>query len=78
MVNRKSKRRKLMTKKEYRRALESLNLNQTTAADLLRVGLRTTRRHANGEARIDGPTTGLIRLMVEGTVSIEEVRRAIG
>jgi DNA-binding transcriptional regulator YiaG len=62
---------------EYRKSMRAMNWRQGEVATRFGLGKRTVRRHANGEARIDGPSTALMRLMVEGIVSPDELARAM-
>jgi hypothetical protein len=76
-----SKKRKLppfrrMEAIEYRRGMSAMGWLEADVAARFGVGKRTVRRHKNGEARIDGPTTIVMRLIVEGVVSPEEAERA--
>lgn len=61
-----------MTANQYRAALAKLELTQVGAARLLGVGERTSRRWA--EEGVTGSAAILLRLMVAGKVTIEEVR----
>lgn len=62
---------------EYRAVMREMGWQQADVAARLHLGRRTIRRAANGEARIDGPSTALMRLMAEGVVTPEEVARAM-
>jgi hypothetical protein len=61
-----------LTANQYRAALAKLELTQVGAARLLGVGERTSRRWA--EEGVTGSAAILLRLMVAGKVTIEEVR----
>jgi hypothetical protein len=63
-----------MTASQFRAALDRLGLSQLKAAKLFDVGERTARRWA--EVGTTGPVSILIRLMVAGKVSVEEVQNA--
>ena len=54
-----------MNAKQYRAALEKLEITQLAAGEMLQVGARTSRRWALGEARIPAPVAMLLRLMVD-------------
>jgi hypothetical protein len=63
----------MMTSDQYRAALERLDLTQVAAGDLFRVGDRTSRRWALGEARIPAAVAILLKLMLKKRVNPEEV-----
>jgi hypothetical protein len=63
-----------MTANQFRAALDRLKLSQLGAAKLFDVGERTARRWA--EFGTTGPVSILIRLLVAGKVSVEDIRNA--
>jgi hypothetical protein len=63
-----------VTANQYRAALDKLELTQVGAAQLFGVGDRTSRRWA--EDGVDGTAAILLRLMVEGKISVADVQRA--
>lgn len=67
-----------MSPNEYREALTTLNLSQESAAAPLGIGKRTSQGYALGETVIPGPTAILLRLLVAGKLSIEDVERVNG
>ena len=62
-----------MTGAQYMSALESLELNQVSAAAFLEISVRTSHGYANG-APIPEPTAKLLRLMVRLKLKPEGVR----
>ena len=67
-----------MSPKEYRKALAALNLSQESAAAPLGIGKRTSQGYALGETVIPGPTAILLRLLVAGKITIEDVEHVNG
>lgn len=65
----------MMTREEYRAALEKLDLAQEEVGRLLDVGPRTARRWASGEIEVPGPVEMHIRLWMERPEVLEVVRR---
>lgn len=63
-----------MTANQFRAALTRLGLSQLDAAKLFEVGERTARRWA--EVGTTGPVSILLRLLVTGKVSVEDIRNA--
>jgi DNA-binding transcriptional regulator YiaG len=63
-----------MTAQQFRAALKRLQLSQLGAARLLNVGDRTARRWA--ENGVSGPAEILIRLLVAGKITVEDVNAA--
>lgn len=61
-----------MTANQYRAALAKLELTQAGAAHLFGIGERTSRRWA--EIGVEGTAEVLLRLMVAGKVSVEDVK----
>ena len=69
---------RLMTPIEYSRARSRLGLRRPEQVSaLFGINPRTARRHANGETPIDGPTTALLRLMEEGTITFNDILRVL-
>lgn len=64
-----------MTAKQYRAALEALEMTQEGLGDLFRIGPRTSRRWAAGDARIPATAALLLKLMVLGRVKPQEIAR---
>jgi hypothetical protein len=62
-----------MTPKQYRAALDQLDLTQSCAAEFLSVSLRTAHGYANGKP-IPESTAKLLRLMVRLNLSPDEVK----
>ena len=62
-----------MTGAQYMSALESLELNQVSAAAFLQVSVRTSHGYANGASIPEG-TAKLLRLMVKLGLKPEDVR----
>jgi DNA-binding transcriptional regulator YiaG len=62
-----------MTSKQYRKAIESLGLNQQEAAHWLGVSLRTSQNYALGETRIPEPVAKLLRITVKLKLNPEEM-----
>jgi hypothetical protein len=67
--------KRVMTKEQYREAIDALDLNQVQAGRFIGVGPRTSRRWALGEAPIPRATAMLLRLMVRKKHSPEDVAR---
>lgn len=65
-----------MSPDEYQSILDKLELTQVGMAALLKLGDRTSRRYASGDAEIPTPTAKLLRLMVSGKISIGQVEKA--
>jgi hypothetical protein len=71
-----------MNYKQYRKALEQLELSQVAAGVMFDVGPRTARRWALGEARIPAAVSMLLKLMVDRRLELsvpvvnEEIGRA--
>ena len=62
-----------MTAKQYRAALDRLGFSQLGAAKLFGVGPRTSRRWAAGDADIPETAAILLRLMVAGTITADDI-----
>lgn len=63
-----------MTPTQFRAALDRLKLSQLGAARLVGVDGRTARRWALGERSVPGPVAILLRLMLAGRISADDVR----
>lgn len=70
----KGQKMKPMTAKQYREALDELDLTQDGAAEFLGVSLRSAHGYANG-AKIPHPVATLLRLMTSMGLSAGEVTR---
>jgi hypothetical protein len=60
-----------MTAKEYRDALERLEMTQGTAGALFGVGPRTSRRWALDEAKVPVAVSMILRLMLKKQLKLE-------
>ena len=67
-----------MTPIQDREALRRLELSQLAAGRLLRIGPRTSRRWALGEARIPETAAMMLRLMVKGKISRDDIESTMG
>lgn len=65
-----------MTKGEFTSLLRALELSQMGASRLFRVGPRTVRRWAAGEAPIPTPVAILLRLWMDGRISFTDIDSA--
>lgn len=65
-----------MKPKQFNAALEQLELTQVGAAELLGFSPRTARSYAAGDTPIPEPTAKLLRLLVTGKVTFEDVEDA--
>jgi hypothetical protein len=65
-----------MTGKEFKRALGHLNVSQLGAGRLLGVDGRTVRAWVADAARIPEGVAILIRLLVAGKITIEDIEAA--
>jgi hypothetical protein len=65
-----------MTAEEFRKMLESLGLTRSTAAVVLAVHPRTTRRWANGERAIPGPVNSFLRYLLDARMQAANAPRA--
>ena len=65
----------MMSRDEYRSALEKLGLAQEEVGRLLGTGGRTSRRWASGETEVPGPVEMHIRLWLERPEILDVVRR---
>ena len=62
-----------MTPKEFSDALDTLNLNQTTAGYWLKIDRRSVHNYANGKQSIPHPTAKLLRLCIKLNLKPEDV-----
>jgi len=62
-----------MNAKQYLDALSKLDLTQVGASEVLQVGPRTSRRWALDEAPIPPAVAVVIRLLVDGRLSPDEI-----
>jgi len=62
-----------MTSDEFCKALASLSLTKDDAAMLFGLGRRTITRYANDEARIPPPMAGMVRLLRDRRITIDNV-----
>jgi len=65
-----------MTKFEFRRALEQLDLTQGTAAQFLGVSIRSTHGWANGD-KIPIPVQKLLRVLVNAKITAKAAETPI-
>ncbi len=65
-----------MTTKQLRAALARLNLSQLGAARLFEVDARTVRRWALGERAIPSSVAILLRLLLAGKITPEDIEAA--
>lgn len=65
-----------MTPEQYRTSIAALGLTQVSAAYLFGVDARTSRRWALGERPVPGSVVKLLRLMLTGRLSLDDVRAA--
>lgn len=63
----------MMTSKQYRDALDQLDLSQLAVGKLFGVGARTSRRWALDEARIPGPAAILLRLLLKKRIKLRDI-----
>jgi hypothetical protein len=63
----------MMEAKDYRKALEKLDMTQLAAGELFMVGARTSRRWALGEARIPAAVAMLLKLMLKKRIKLEDL-----
>ena len=62
-----------MNSKQYRAALDKLDLSQLRAGELFRVGSRTARRWALDEARVPGPVAILLDLLLKKRIKVSDI-----
>lgn len=65
----------MMTKEEYRSALDKLSLTQEGVGDLLKISVRNARRYASGETEVPGAVEMHVRLWLERPEILDVVRR---
>lgn len=65
-----------MTPTQFRDALRRLAVSQRRSASLFGVGERTPRRWASGDAEVPEAVAILLRLMLAGKISVEDVESA--
>lgn len=61
-----------LTKHQYRKALEALDITQQEAGELLGTSKRSGQRWA--ELGVEGPAAILIRLLLKGEITLADVR----
>lgn len=67
-----------MTATEYRTALSALGLNQSSAARLLGVGLRTSQHWATGDRSVPEPAARFLRYLIAVGARPEDVLALLG
>ena len=65
-----------MTSQDFRHNLQYLSLTQAGAAAVLGVSERTVRAWADGYRNIPAPAAKLLRLMLNKSLTAEQVQRA--
>jgi hypothetical protein len=65
-----------MTAKEYLAALDRLGLSQVGAAPLIGLSRRQAQRLAAGESKVPPAIAKLLRLVLAGKISLDDLRRA--
>lgn len=65
-----------MTAKQFQAAIDCLGLSQVGAARLFGADPRTSRRWALSERSIPEPVAILLRLMVAGKITAEDIEQA--
>ena len=65
-----------MSKTQFRRALKTLGISQRGFARLIGASERTARRWALGEAELPESDAILLRLMLDGKITAEDVEKA--
>ena len=65
-----------MTAKQFQTAIDRLGLSQVGAAKLLGADPRTARRWALGERSVPEPVAILLRLMLAGKITADDVSQA--
>jgi DNA-binding transcriptional regulator YiaG len=63
-----------MTANQFRAALDRLELSQIEAARLFKANGRTARRWALGERSVPEPVAILLRLMLAGKLTADDLR----
>lgn len=64
-----------MTGDQYREAIATLGLNQTTAASLLEISPRNSRRYAAGELPVPPLLAMVLQLMIGMRLTVDDVDR---
>ena len=64
-----------MTSEQYRRALARLGLTQNGAARLFGIDDRTSRRYVSGDSAVPTAIVILLRLLLAGKLSTDDVAR---
>lgn len=65
-----------MTAKQFRAALDRLGLSQAAAANLVGADPRTGRRWALDERAVPECVAILLRLLIDGKITVEDIERA--
>lgn len=65
-----------MTPQQFRSTLDRLGLSQLGVGRLLGTGERTPRRWASGESEIPTHVAALLRLMLRGKITAEDIEAA--
>jgi hypothetical protein len=65
-----------MSAGQYNRALTKIGLSNYAAAPLLGVSLRQLQRVSLGQTGVPRPVAILLRLLLKGKISVEDVREA--
>jgi DNA-binding transcriptional regulator YdaS (Cro superfamily) len=65
-----------MTAKQFQAAIDRLGLSQVGAARLVGADPRTARRWALGERSVPEPVAIILRLMLAGKITADDVRSA--
>jgi hypothetical protein len=63
-----------MTAKQYQAAIDRLGLSQLGAARLFGADGRTSRRWASGERSVPETVAILLRLMIAGKITADDIR----
>ena len=64
-----------MTAKQFQAAIDRLGLSQVGAAKLVGADPRTARRWALGERSVPESVAIILRLMLAGKISVDDIRR---
>jgi transcriptional regulator with XRE-family HTH domain len=65
-----------MTDEEFKAAIEALGLSQLRAGKLLGASVRSARRWAAGGAAIPESVATLLRLLLAGKITVEDIEAA--
>jgi hypothetical protein len=65
----------LMTSNQYRKALAEINLTQVGFSRLIGIGERTAQSYALDETPVPNPVAILLRLMMHGIITEEDIVR---